>query len=151
LASLTCIGIETLGEIFVTSDKDDISLQFITILKQLNQIFGRKPNQKYQAQLEAIWTAKDLNNISSYGKIVYRFFRNTMIHGFQGKGMFLSYEGTKNITIDDASAFIVINPDWFWEIFKAFFYKQFDLAKKAQANSNERKNCLNYINTFLLV
>lgn len=150
LTTMTCIGIETLGEIFIKEDKDDTSFQFIEIIKKVNQTFGRKPNKKYEKKLQEIWTGKDLKSIDCFGKLVYRFFRNTMIHGYQAKGMFLSYEETDNIEIDEEFAFIKINPDWFWDSFKKYYENQFASIIKAETNNKERQNCLKYINEFLL-
>ena len=150
LATMTCVGIETLGEIFINENKDDASFQFVETLKNVHQMFGRKPNKKFDKKLQTIWAEKDLKNVDSFGKIVYRFFRNTMIHGYQAKGMFLSYEDTNNIEIDEEFAFLKINPDWFWNNFKTYFENQFVSVGKTQENNPERQNCLRYIKTFLL-
>ena len=150
LSTMVCVGIETLGNIFIKERKDDVSFQFVEILKRLNQNFGRKPNKKFNTQLTLIWKDKDLKNIDSFGKIVYRFFRNTMIHGYQGKGMYLSWESISKIEIDDNSGFIVLNPGWFWEIFKEYFYRKFDEILKSEINNTERQNCLFYIRNYLL-
>jgi len=150
LTTMTCIGIETLGEIFVKENKDDTSFQFVEIIKKIHQTFGRNPNKKYEKKLQEIWSEKDLKNIDCFGKIVYRFFRNTMIHGYQGRGMFLSYEDTETIEIDDEFAFIKINPDWYWNSFKSYYERQFVLIGQAETNNTERQNCLSYIKTFLL-
>ena len=91
-----------------------------------------------------------MKKLDNFGKILYRFFRNTMIHGYQAKGVFLSYEDTNNIQIDEELAFLQINPDWFWNSFKDFFAKQFVLAGQSQKNNPDRQNCLKYINNFLL-
>ncbi len=150
LTTMTCVGIETLGEIFVKENKDDASFQFVEVIKKIHQTFGRQPNKKYEKRLKEIWSEKDLKNIDSFGKLTYRFFRNTMIHGYQGKGVFLSYEDTNNIEIDDEFAFVKINPDWFWNSFKDYYEKKFVQVEQAQANSMERQNCINYIKNFLL-
>jgi hypothetical protein len=150
LATMTCIGIETLGEIFIKENKDDTSYQFVETIKKVHQMFGRKPNKKFDNELKHIWSEKDLKNLNNYGKIVYRFFRNTMIHGYQAKGMFLSYEDTNNIEIDEEFAFLKINPDWFWNNFKTYYENQFVIVGQTQENNPERQNCLKYIKTFLL-
>lgn len=150
LTTMTCIGIETLGRIFVNDNKDDASYQFVETIKKIHQSFGRKPNKRYFDKLKEIWSEKNLSNIDSFGKIVYRFFRNTMIHGYQGKGVFLSYEDTSSVEIDNEFAFIKINPDWFWNNFKSYYERKFDSVVSAQSNSTERQNCLNYIRSYLL-
>jgi len=150
LTVMTCVGIETLGEIFIPEDKDDSSFQFVEISKKLNQIFGRKLSKKYEKKLTELWSNKDLKNIDCYGKVLYLFFRNTMIHGYQGKGVFLSYEDLDKIEVDEETSFIKMNPDWFWNSYKDAFDKLFADAKKAQEANAMRKNCLKYINEYLL-
>jgi hypothetical protein len=149
LATMTCIGIETLGEVLLQKDDDDTSYQFVGIIRKVDQRFGRKPNKKFEAKLKEIWSEDDLKNIDCFGKIVYRFFRNTMIHGYQGKGVFLSYEDTKNIEFDDKNAYLIINPDWFWNSFKDYFSNEFKLISNAQNNDPKRDNCLKYIHSLL--
>ena len=73
-----------------------------------------------------------------------------MMHGYQGRGVFLSYEDTVNLKIDEENAFLIINPDWFWDSFKDFFNRQFIEIESAQENSTERQNCLKYIREYLL-
>ena len=150
LTVMTCVGIETLGEIFIDEDKDDTSFQFVEILKKVNQTFGRKLSKTYEKKLTELWSNKDIKNINCYGKVLYRFFRNTMIHGYQGKGVFLSYEDLDKIEIDEATSFIKMNPDWFWNSYKDAFQKLFSDAKKAQETNTMRKNCVRYINQYLL-
>ncbi len=150
LTTMTCIGIETLGEIFIEKNANDTSFQFVEIIKKVNQTFGFKPNKKYMTKLKEIWSEKDLAKIDNFGKLTYRFFRNTMVHGYQGKGVFLSYEDTESIEIDEKSAFIKINPDWFWNSFKGYYERQFKIVEKAESNNKERRNCIDYIKNFLL-
>jgi len=150
LSVMTCIGIETLGEIFVAEDDSDASYQFVEISKKIDQIFGRKPSVKFKKRLREIWGEDRTKKMDCFGKIIYRFFRNTMVHGYQGKGMFLSYEDTTDIEIDEEFAFVKINPDWFWNRFKDFYEKRFEMILKSQNNNPERQNCLKYIKGVLL-
>jgi hypothetical protein len=150
LTVMTCVGIETLGEIFIPEDKDDTSFRFVEISKKLSQTFGRKLSKKYEKKLSEFWGNKDVKNIDCYGKVLYRFFRNTMIHGYQGKGVFLSYEDLNKIEVDEETSFIKLNPDWFWNSYKEAFNKLFIDAKTAQDANAMRKNCLKYINGYLL-
>ena len=43
--------------------------------------------------------------------IIYRLGRNTMIHGFRGRGVFIT-EGIAEWTMAEGA--IVINPYWLW-------------------------------------
>jgi hypothetical protein len=149
LTVMTCVGIETLGEIFITEDKSDTSHQFVSISSKVNQIFGRPLQKKYQKQLALVWDNRDLKKVDCYGKVLYRFFRNTMIHGYQAKGTFLSYN-VEGIEIHNDTSFIHINPDWFWNGFKAAFTKLFVDAMKAEPTNLLRMNCLDYIKSNLL-
>lgn len=72
-----------------------------------------------------------------------------MVHGYQAKGMFLSYEDLSSIEIKDESGFMTVNPDWFWNNFKLYFEEVFEDIKKAQENNTMRKNCLKYIRGLL--
>ena len=150
LAVMTCVGIETLGVIFVPKKEGDSSYQFVETTSKMHQIFGRKPDETFLESFAAIWSEKKKSDFNSYGKVLYKFFRNTMIHGYQGKGAFLSYEDTDKIEIKSESGFMVINPDWLWNTYKAFFEKRFSDVLEAQNNNPERQNCLQYIRGFLL-
>ncbi|MCK6692236.1 MAG: hypothetical protein L6Q97_09055 [Thermoanaerobaculia bacterium] len=150
LTVMTCIGIETLGEIFVPEKDGDSSYQFVETVSKMHQVFGRKPESAFLERFAEIWSEKDSSNINSYGKLLYRFFRNTMIHGYQGKSAFLSYEDTDKIEIKSESGFMVINPDWLWNTYKAFFEKRFSEVLKAPNDHPKRLHCLKYIRGFLL-
>lgn len=150
LTTMTCIGIETLGQIFIDKDNNDTSFQFVKIIKKIHQTFGQKPNKKFSSKLQEIWSEKDLKNIDNYGKLMYKFFRNTMIHGYQAKGVFLSYEDTNSIELDEEFAFIKINPNWLWDNYKKYYENQFQLIGQAESNNTEKQNCIKYINNFLL-
>jgi hypothetical protein len=150
LTIMTCVGIETLAEIFVKRKEGDQSFRFVETLKQMHQKFSHKPNGKFKQKLKEIWLEKELSNLDSFAKITYQFFRNTMMHGYQGKGVFLSYGDTVNIEINDELAFIKLNPDWFWNRFKEYYEKLFTMVKLAQTNNPEKQNCIQYIKNNLL-
>jgi hypothetical protein len=150
LCTMTCVGIETLGQIFIAEDKHDQSFQFVSISKKIDQKFGRQINKIFFSKLEEIWDTRELKNFDNYGVILYKFFRNTMIHGYRTQGVFLSYENTESIDIVNESAIIVLNPNWFWNNFNKCFNTIFDEVLKAQNTNKERINCMNYINNSLL-
>lgn len=150
LAIMACIGVETLGEIFLPKNKDDASEQFVMTLKKVHQRFGRKPSKKMLDTLKVLWKDKDLTKIDSYAKIVYRFFRNSMIHGYRAEGVFLSYEDTDNLSFDESSGFIVLNPEWMWKEVKSYFFKLFGDCLEAQDNHPNRRCCISYISTNFL-
>jgi hypothetical protein len=149
LCIMTCIGIETLGNIFIEENKDDRAYRFNEISSKMDQLFGRPIKLSLKEKFIAIWKNNEFKT-DSYGKLLYRLLRNTMIHGYHIKGYYLSYESTKDINIDEENAIIKINPDWFWNTFKNTFDKIFIETLKAQSNNRYRINCLKYIKKELL-
>lgn len=144
LAIMACIGIETLGQIFIgLGEKSGDS--FVSMTKQIHQFFGRKPSLKFEAGFRQSWPGKDWEQIDCYGKLFYVYFRNTMVHGYQGKAIFLSYEDTDSFQVNEEFGYLTINPNWIWGLTRIKYEKLFKKALGGQANSYERKQCLMYI------
>lgn len=47
LAVMTCVGIETLGEIFVSEKEADSSYQYVETASKMNQVFRRKADNTF--------------------------------------------------------------------------------------------------------
>jgi hypothetical protein len=148
LLVMTCIGMETLGQIF-TAENAENGDAFVSISKKMHQFFGRNPREEFEKNFLINWPQKDWDKIDCYGRLLYKYLRNTMVHGYQGKAVFLSYEDTEDYIIKDEYGYLVINPAWFWGKLKSTSDRLFKEATKGQTNSPVRKNCLAYINKLL--
>jgi hypothetical protein len=119
---MSCIGIETLGKAFFSRERqrneqqEDIQREgFLEITKRLDQAFSRHLNKKQKAEYDELWGANSHKSLSSTGHILYRLGRHTMVHGYQGRGVFLSVNMDKWELQNGA---MVINPYWLWTSFK---------------------------------
>jgi hypothetical protein len=148
LLVMTCIGMETLGKIF-TDEPSENGDSFVVIAKKMDQIFGRNPGKTFRESFQANWPTKDWAKIDCFGRLLFKYLRNTMVHGYQGKAVFLSYEDTESYLIFNESGYMVINPKWLWVKLTTASEQLFDEAIKGQANSPIRKNCLAYIRQLL--
>ena len=61
------------------------------------------------------WPDKDGEKIKTLTDLFYKYYRNTMIHGYRGNGVFLSSDLKPPFIFNDG--FLIINPDWFWTRF----------------------------------
>ncbi|MFM9945614.1 MAG: hypothetical protein ACKVQB_10330 [Bacteroidia bacterium] len=148
LSIMICIGIETLGEITVLANADDNGIQFKKILGKFNSGFSKRLTISQKELIRKNWPEKDTEKIQSLADLFYKYYRNTMIHGYRGKGVFLSSELDILYTFKDG--FLVINPDLFWFRFKEIFDLVFDqLIKDRKNGSGERTRCLDYIRKLL--
>jgi len=146
---LTCVSIETLGQIFIKENKNDTSFQFVSIINKFDKEFPRKFNKEFKKKLGDLWNSENDNvsGVTNLGKLIYKFLRNTMIHGFQGRGVYLTLEDTKSFIKEDG--YLKLNPDWFWEQYKTINHELFVIAEKGQNNTPERLMCLKYINMLI--
>lgn len=148
LSIMTSIGIETLGEITVSESSDDNGIQFKKILGKFDKGLSKSLTIPEKELIKNNWPEKDTDKIKSLADLFYRYYRNTMIHGYRGKGVFLSSELDSSYKFDNG--FLIINPDWFWKRFKEIFIETFDqLIKDKKKGSGERTRCLSYINKLL--
>jgi hypothetical protein len=161
LSTMICVGVETLGQIFIKDKtiqkkfdgsikekKESESFRFVEVFKKLHQGFSHPVGEKFKKNLGDLWKGEDVTDIDTLSLLVYKFFRNTMIHGYHGKGVYLSVEDTKSF-IKHEDGYLVLNPYWLWEKFKDVYAKLFNEAIKGQGNNQYRINALIYINNLL--
>ena len=146
--TMTCITIETLGDIFYGNKKDDQSYGFVSVAKQLHQQFSCNVGKEFKKNLNELWDGTDdVSNIDTLAKLLYKFFRNTMVHGYYGRGVYLSFEDTTWFIKD--KGYITINPNWYWDKTKDMYDKFFYEALNGDDNNPKRINCLKYIEKML--
>jgi len=145
LSVMTCIGIETLGTIFIKKDKKNKSHQFVEIIKIIDPEFSKTFSKEFKKDFNKIWNKNILDHIDNYGQFIYKYFRNTMVHGFQGEGVYLSDE-TK-VSFEIKKGHITLNPYLFWEEYKKTYE---DLFNKVLNNEEPyRTNCIKRINKMI--
>lgn len=149
LAVMTCIGIETLGEIFFKEDKDESARQFVNVTFELSSEFKKKPEKETLKIMNQTWSEEKMKGIKSKGHVLHNFFRNSMIHGFSAQAIYLSYEDTNDFIEIPNKGIFVMNPDWLWNRYKLGTAKLFKMAQSGKNHKQKRKNCLTYIQKML--
>jgi hypothetical protein len=148
LSVMTCIGVETLGEITIAESNDDNGIQFKKILGKFDTNLAKTLTKSEKELVKKNWPDKDGEKIKTLTDLFYKYYRNTMIHGYRGKGVFLSSGLKPPFIFNDG--FLIINPDWFWTRFIEVFNSTFEqLLKDKKKGSGERTRCLDYIRKLL--
>ena len=148
LSVMTCIGVETLGEITIAESSDDNGIQFKKILGKFDTNLAKTLTKSEKELVKKNWPDKDGEKIKNLTDLFYKYYRNTMIHGYRGKGVFLSSGLKPPFIFNDG--FLIINPDWFWTRFIEVFNSTFEqLLKDNKKGSGERTRCLDYIRKLL--
>jgi len=121
---MTCIGVETLGEITIAESSDDNGIQFKKILWKFDTNITKTLTKAEKELVKKNWPDKDGEKIKTLTELFYKYYRNTMIHGYLGKGVFLSSGLKPPFIFNDG--FLIINPDWFWTRFIEVFNSTFE-------------------------
>ncbi len=79
---------------------------------------------------------------TTYADLLYSYFRNTMIHGYSARGVFLNHE--LHVLIEVEKGFLVLNPLLFWNRFKELFAQVFDDLMN-NSDSVYRNQCKLYL------
>jgi len=152
LAVMTCVGIEALGQMFyrqlsLESQKEP----FIAVAKRIDQKFSRQLKKEFKEAFGNRWNKEDISKLQNAAQVLYVYFRNTMVHGYFGKGVGLtdlSERETDDLTFGDG--YLVLNPYWFWKEFEKVYSKLFDEARQGDRNNNPRWiSCLEYLQEIL--
>lgn len=120
---LTCVGIETLGKVLFNpgqGQQEDIQRDgFLKVCSKINKAFPRPLSKVEQTDYDRLWGEGSFakHKIKCVGQIIYRYGRHTMIHGYQGRGVYLTEDAAVDGWTMDSGA-VILNPYWFWERFK---------------------------------
>ena len=134
---MTCVALETLGKVFFArlpkkgQTQEDIQREgFLRSCNLLHKHFSRSLNMEQKRAYDALWGANAHKHADTPSLIIYRLGRHTMIHGFQGRGIFIT-EDIEEWKMDKGS--VIINPFWLWRSFKRAYEV---LWEKLHANKN---------------
>ena len=94
---MTCVGIETAGKIFYwrapkqgESEEDVQRLGFLEVCKGIHNHLSRPLTAEHKEQYDSLWGEGAHKFAPSYATVIYRLGRHTMIHGYRGKGVFIT-------------------------------------------------------------
>jgi len=144
LSIMTCVAIETLAQILFgdSSNKDDKGHGFKKVLGKMSSKLSKKLGKQDIGDLENRW-GTETEKAACVSDLIYTFFRNTLIHGFRGRVVYIG--GYSEVADAELRAGALgLNPFWFWESYKNTFEKQFDQLL-AEKQSGERTKCLVYL------
>jgi len=109
LSVMTCIGVETLGEITIAESSDDNGIQFKKNFGKFDTNLTKSLTKAEKELVKKNWPDKDGEKIKTLTDLFYKYYRNTMIHGYRGKGVFLESGLNPPFIFNDG--FLIINPD----------------------------------------
>ncbi len=115
---LTCIGIETLGHLFFArkakegEDAEEVKREpFLKACGKVHQKFSRILPEDQKVAFDALWGEGEHKKHKTVALLVYRLGRNTMAHGYQSRGVYLTEDHDDFEMIDGG---LVMNPYKFW-------------------------------------
>jgi hypothetical protein len=133
---LSSIGIETLGRLFFSrmlkEGENRESMQkeaFMQAAAKVHQFLSRPIPKAEQAAFDEIWGEGAANKNPTVSEVIYRLGRNTMMHGYQMRGAFL----TEDIeALDWQGGLLAVNPYWLWAKYSMAFEKLWTDFSKLQ-------------------
>ena len=138
LATLTCTGIEILGQIFYPSKQSSIkSLPFKTACGKIDQRLGRNLSKKFKVAFDTRWPQKenafDSSPIDCVSDLLYTYMRNSLQHNYLSKGVYLEHKEIADLQIVENDGFLVVNPIWLWERFEEALVDHLKSTKRDDA------------------
>jgi hypothetical protein len=151
LAVMTCVACEVAGQVFYGAhNREAEGTQrdcFIAVARAVHKQFSRQLTQKFRQHLANRWPNLDLHDCTTIAHLIYRSFRNSLIHAYQGIAVYLTADETDSFRLDDG--FLILNPYWFWEAFCTRYNALWNGVEHAQENNPRRASCLAYIDELL--
>jgi hypothetical protein len=142
-------GIGTLGEIFYSNppadSRDKNRETFRRFCARVDQRFARPHSVAFRKAFAQRWSTERPDSISG---VLYTYFRNSLIHGYHGQGVFLTGQSTQEMLVKDDGT-VLIHPRWLLEKFIAATKAQIEELRESPPDSGIRGNALEYLNRLL--
>lgn len=146
LAVMACVGMEALGQIAYGAGPNarDLSYPFVQVAREIDPLFAAPLTPAFRVAFDARWTgALDLKaNTASVGdaaSLLYVFFRNSMIHGYRGRAVFLTADDTSSVKLDEPEGTMALNPWWMWKRYEEVVKSNFDDIMNASLTPNPKR------------
>jgi len=134
---LTCVGIETLGKVFFGREpKEGLTAEdiqrdgFLRVCKLLHKDLPRPLSKEQKEAYDQMWGEGAHKHANTPANIIYRHGRHTLVHGYRGKGVYITGEIVE-LAMDGGA--LVLNPYWFWRAFRDIYgvlWKEFYANKE---------------------
>lgn len=150
LAVTTLVGIGSLAEIFyrdsVAAESADANrMLFSKFCVTLDQRIGRTLTKRFKESFIERWSVEKPETLAD---LLYTFFRNSLLHGYYGRAVFITADETDDVECDE-DGFVRLNPFWLYEQFKTSAMKHSADALQEESNGTLRRNALNYVERLL--
>lgn len=148
LAVMTCVGIEALGQIAFgpgSAQKDP----FVSVAPLLDARLGNPLTPAFLSVFNSRWATRldpqaNPARVSSVGELLYTFFRNSMIHGYRGRGVFLSEDEVADMAVNETEGTMTVNPSWLWRRYGEVATTVFDKIESS-ADAGMRARAEDYL------
>ena len=148
LAVMACVGIEALGQIafgegLAGSPK---SYAFVSVADRIDSRFRDPPTPGFLAALVARLPRAPAGKGS---ELFYTFFRNSMIHGYRGRSVFLTGDEVHDVALRESDGTMVLNPWWLWAEYEKVATTLLDEIERPTASTPRRSCAESYMSRML--
>jgi hypothetical protein len=147
LASMICIAIEAISCLMYRNK--DPRKRFKKLLREISGDFDTKIKKHFNFartihhKLSGKFLRLFYDGNLTYSDLIYFEFRNSMIHGYVGRNVFLEHKTDKceKMKLRENLGGLVLNPYWLWREFKKL-YEEFwkDIRNKVVSKSEDDRD-----------
>jgi hypothetical protein len=143
LAVMACVGMEALGLLAFGSAAKQRD-PFLAIAASMDARFAAAVSPTFQSNLVKRWAATldsdaKPNSVTTNAELLYFFFRNSLMHGFRGRGVFLTGDETQDFVTRDAEGTMILNPWWLWRSYEATVTATFNEIVGSSASASAKR------------
>ncbi len=146
LAVMACVGMEALGQIAYGAGPkvSDLSYPFVQVAREMDPLFSATLTPAFRAAFTSRWSGAldpkaKTASVGDAASLLYVFFRNSMIHGYRGRAVFLTADETSSVKLDEAEGTMALNPWWMWRRYEEVVKSNFDDIVNASLASNPKR------------
>ena len=99
-------------------------------------------------KMRSLWPKSDLKDVQSASDVIYKFFRNSMFHGYRARGAYITGEIDPKAWAYD-EGYILIHPDNFWRMVRDSGYTRMFEAVLSGKNPEMGVSAHKYIDELL--
>jgi hypothetical protein len=147
LCALALVGVSSLGDIFyydkiAKSNPDHNRVTFCAACDRVDERFTRTPPKKFKLAFVERWPEHE--RPCSASEVMYTFFRNTLLHGYWGRGVFMTGKLPEKLLLRDDGC-VLLDPEWFYDRFLKSVDWHIAEMKVDNSASVVRRNAVNYV------